>query len=293
MNPLEMKKFNKKILILCLFFAVTTAFWLYFIVASGYQRTIHGPLFETGVKPYLVWITLTCYAGAVTGFIVARGWGSWASVVGRALILISLGVGSFAVGNTLWVYYLFVKQVEIPYPSLTDVFFGLCPLLISFGMLQLLRGIGVKYELKKTKAKLLVIFLPILIVIGSYFLLFTIARKEPLDFSEAKLTLFFDIYYPISDMIVLSVTILAYLLSKKLIGGIFKHALPILLLGFLFMYVADFLFQFQTNRDTYFNGNINDYLFAVTFFTISVGLSLFDPKKLRIKRQEEEANIQH
>ncbi|MFO0704816.1 MAG: hypothetical protein U0517_02440 [Candidatus Andersenbacteria bacterium] len=277
------------IIILCLIFGLTTLFWLYYIVGAGNARVLQGKLFEFGIKPYLTGVALLPLIGGFLGLASARGWGWWSSSIGRSLIFISIGTAAFGGGMIMWNYYLFFKGVEVPYPSMADIFFGSCPLFWTIGIVLLLRSTGAKYAVKKTGGKLLVTLLPAIVILVSYYLLFIVARNGTIDVAGGKTKLFFDFYYPIGDAILLSLTILTYKLTKKYIGGIFKKAMPILLLGFFMMYFADFLFVYMTTKGSYFNGSISDFLYTVTFFILGLGLAQFNPKRLRVPPTKEKS----
>src|SRR3989344_4122984 len=45
------------------------------------------------------------------------------SSIGKALVLISLGLLSWGVASIGWLYYNVVLRVDVPYPSFSDIFF--------------------------------------------------------------------------------------------------------------------------------------------------------------------------
>lgn len=223
--------------------------------------------------------TIIPIIGGAMGLFKARKWGGFSSALGRSLIALSLGLITWGGGMLIWDYYLFFAKVEIPYPSIADASFILSWPLWSYGLFELSKATGAIFGLRENKGKFLLLVIPVAVIIASYYLLFIVARGGQLDATGGGVKFFFDVFYPIGDVVFLTFMLLVFVLSKKYLGGQFKLPILILFLGFLLNYVTDFLFSFTTTVGTYYNGNFVDLLFVMTMYVLSLGVNDLDPRR--------------
>ena len=214
--------------------------------------------------------------GGVFGLMTAGHWGSFKSIVGRALIFMSLGLISWSIGNWIWSYYNFVEEVNVPYPSLADIAYIAALPLWMVGMFYLSQATGVKYGLKKKVGKLYLFIVPILSIALSYYLLVIVARGGAITQGGDLLKIFFDFAYPVGDAVIVTIALLVYGLSLKYLGGRYKWPVVSILVGFVLMFFADFSFSYETTLGTYYDGDPFNLLFISALFAISFGLSSFD-----------------
>ena len=224
--------------------------------------------------------------GGLFGLKNAFNWGGMKSVLGRSVLGISLGLIAWAGGMVIWNYYLFFTDIEVPYPSLADAIFILSWPLWTYGLLQLSRAIGVKFALKNLSNKKNIFFISGIAILLSVYLLFGVARDWSVSFDELGLKLFFDLFYPIFSIIIATLVLLIYWLSKNFLGGIYKSSILMLFVGFILNYTADFTFSYTTTKETYFNGHFVDLLFTVAMFTLSLGLSMLNSNILNLERKK-------
>jgi len=216
------------------------------------------------------------FFGGLMGLKVSKNWGGVKSAVGKAVLFLSAGTISWSLGNFVWSFYNFILNIEMPYPSLSDLGYTLAIPLWMIGVVFLSEATGARFSLRKMKGRLLLIALPILGALVSYYFLFVIARDSTIDLEGGLLKVLLDFYYPISDFIILTVSFLMFGLSLKYLGGKFRWPIYTILLGFIFMFLADFLFSYTTTIETYYNGNFPDLLFAVAMYVISLGVCSLD-----------------
>ena len=145
-------------------------------------------------------------------------------------------------------------------------------------MYSLSQATGAKFSLRRLRGRVLLIVLPIIAAIASYYFLFVIARNSSFEVEGGLLKIFLDFYYPIGDWVILTLSFLLFGLSFKYLGGKFKWPVFITILGFIVMFLADFSFSYTTTVGTYYNGNISDLLFAIALFVISFGINGLDAK---------------
>ncbi len=216
----------------------------------------------------------------IVGFINAKRWGGFASSMGRVAVFISAGLFAWGIGNLIFGYYNLVLQVPVPYPSLADIGFVLIYPLSAIGVIYLFRVTGATFGLRHQFGRIFLFIIPVFLVFLSYYLLFIVARGGSLDTSGGLLKLVLDIAYPVGDVIIITLAAIVYSLSIKYLGGFFKKPILIILFGFVFMYIADFLFSYTTTVGTYFVGKWVDIFYPTAFLLISLGLSMLNPKLL-------------
>lgn len=215
--------------------------------------------------------------GGVRGLRNAIRWGGEKSVMGRATGLLSLGLVSWSIGGLIWAYYNFFGAVYVPYPSLADVAYVISWPLWAAGAIQLSRATGARFSLRKLKGKLLLILIPVFVSAVSYFLLISVARGGELDLSSGAVKVFFDLAYPIGDVVILSFALLIYGLSFSYLGGRYRYAILMLLAGFVLNYFADFAFSWTTTGGTFYVAGWVDLLFMAAMTALSIGVVGLNP----------------
>jgi hypothetical protein len=212
---------------------------------------------------------LVALVGGIYGLSVARGWGFFKSYFGKAIIFLSLGLVLQEFGQLAFSYYNIVREVAIPYPSIADFgFFGAIPLYIA-GAYNLMQGLGVGTILKKDPLKLLVGIAVALAILGACYWFFL----KGYDSTEKNiLTIFLDFGYPLGQVIYVSLALVILLSLGRMLGGVMKKPVLLLLAAFLLQYAADFNFLYQTIQGTWTVSGYGDYLYLVAYF--AMGLSL-------------------
>jgi hypothetical protein len=176
-------------------------------------------------------------------------------------------------------YYNLIAHIEIPYPSLADVAYILSWPLWSIGMINLSLATGAGYALRNNSGKSILVIIPIIAILASYYLLVVIARGGSIDLSgEGALKAFFDLAYPIGDIVILTLSTVIYGLSFKYFGGQFKMGIYVLLIGFIINYFADFTFSYSTTVSTFYPGGISDLLFTLAMIALSYGTNYLDSR---------------
>ncbi|MDP3769335.1 MAG: hypothetical protein Q8R40_00125 [bacterium] len=267
-----LKSHSKIILAL---FAIASIFWaiLFFLAESS---LVGDELLENLRRFTQVPLVFVPLIGGLLGLRNAFKWGGGRSVLGRAVLGISIGLLAWAGGMAVWNYYLFFTDIEIPYPSVADGLFILSWPLWTYGILQLSKATGARFGLHNKSGKGVLFLISGVATLASIYVLFGVARGWSISWDEGGLKLFFDLFYPIGDIVILTLVVLVYGFSRKFLGGIYKTPVTILFIGFLLNYTADFIFVYTTTVETYFNGHFVDFLYTVAMFALSFGLSMLD-----------------
>lgn len=253
------------------FYLLLVMWWVFINVTHMRDTSLNYAFaFVYGFMPLL---------GGIAGMISASRWGMMKSAVGKALFFFSLGLITWGMGEMIWSYYNFALQVEIPYPSWPDALFIVSWPLWSIGVYYLSFATGARFGMKTANGKRLLFIIPIVAVIASYYLLIVVARGGSFTVYNEAFKVFFDLAYPIGDVVILTMAGLMYGLSVKLLGGRFKWPVLITLLGFVMNYFADFGFSYTTTVGSFFNGNWVDLLFTTAMFLMTFGVNSIDIKE--------------
>lgn len=219
--------------------------------------------------------------GGMYGLFLAKKWGGFSSIIGKSQSFISIGLLSWGIGSLIFVaYYNLIMNVEVPYPSFADVAYILSWPLWGLGMVYLSRATGVKTALHNTTSRYWIIVVPALIVGFSYYLLVHVARGGVISSSDDFIKVFFDLAYPIGDVVILTLATIIYGLSFKYFAGKYRWAIYFLLAGFFVNYFADFSFSYQTTLGTFVPGGLSDFLFVTAMFAISFGVNALDSRSV-------------
>lgn len=263
-------KFSKELKIIIGAYLAATVFWIYFLIKTGYTSNELGLYLQ-------IPLAIVPFLGGVFGLLKARKWGFSRSIMGRSLIGLSAGMLTWSMGMVLWNYYIFFTEVEIPYPSFTDMFFILSWPLWAYGVYELSKVAGAGFGLRLKNGKWIFLLIPFLVALFSYYLLFVVARGGQIDLESGGLKLFVDLFYPLGDIVIFTSIALAYSLSRKFLGGTYKPAIILLFSGFVLNYLTDFIFAYTTTIGTYFNGHFVDFMYTTTMFILAFAINIFDP----------------
>jgi hypothetical protein len=215
---------------------------------------------------------LVALVGAIIGFLAMRKWGGTKTVLGKALMFFSLGLFAQEAGQLIYSYYTQVDKIAIPYPSFGDVAYFGGVLLYICAAVYLARVAGVKFSYRsKAGYKVIGIVVPIVLLVASYSILL---HNHQYDTSK-PLTVFLDAGYPIGEACYISVALVAYLLSRKIMGGIMKSGFILIILALCVQYVSDFTFVYQGDRGTYVPGKFDDLFYLTAYFVMSLALIRF------------------
>lgn len=219
-----------------------------------------------------LWIGFIPFGGGIVALFIAKSWGMYKTQIGRAVLFISLGLISWGVGNIIWTYYNLFQNISVPYPSLADLGYLPSYFLWTIGVINLPHALGGKLYFSNRYGKILLMFIPLCVLALSYFLIVSIMKTGFIfSSSGSPLKLFFDIAYPAGDVVILTCALVIGI-SFKFFGGKYKLSMYTILLGFCFMYVADFLFSYSTTVNIYYNGSPLDIFFFIALSLLTFGI---------------------
>ncbi len=256
------------------------AFLIYFILVLWWAFLFKMGLKETPFNYYYnIPLGLLPICSGILSLFASRGWGGWMSAVGRGVIFLSIGLICWGLGTWVYGFYNLVLDIPVPYPSLGDVLYLASWPCWGIGLVHLSKATGVRFSLRHRRGQLTLFLVPLFATILSYFLLVVVARGGVLT-TSSDIKLFFDIGFPLGDVVILTISLLILGLSAEYLGPRFKWPICIIVFGFLLNYVSDLLFSYRITIDQYFIGDWVDLLFATSMFFQSIGVLSLNPKKL-------------
>lgn len=254
---------TKKTIFIAILFALITGWWF---MLRGDSSPTKAALDLFGISYGTI-----ALLGGIFGLFISKKWGGRKSIVGRAILMFSFGLLAQEFGQLAYGYYAIVKDVEVPYPSIGDLGYFGSVLFYIYGASLLAKASGVSFSLKTLGNKLQAIVIPTAILAVSYFIFL---RGYEFDWSS-PLTVFLDFGYPLGQAIYISITILAFLLSRKLLGGILRNRILFILFALAAQYAADFNFLYQSYHETWTTAGYGDYLYAVSYLLMTLSLLNF------------------
>lgn len=243
---------------------------VFFILLSCWWLTIHARGLTGGSEnnAFTLLYPLFSLWGGISGIFIAEKWGGFRSILGRSLLVLSLGLLSQFLGQAAYAYYIYIQGIEIPYPSLGDIgYFGSIVFYI-YGVYLLGRAIGVKISLRSYLGQAQAILIPIVMLAISYIVFL---RDYSFDWSS-PLKILLDFGYPFGQAIYVSLAILAFTLSIKLLGGIMRSPILFLILALVVQYISDYTFLYQVSTEQWYIGGVNDYMYLISYFLMTLGL---------------------
>ncbi len=216
--------------------------------------------------------------GAISGFIVARAWGGWKSMLGRVIIAFSLGLLMQSVGQAIASYYVY-HTGEVPYPAWDDLGFFGSVLAYIYGVIILARVSGTHISLKPSMKKIQAAIVPIILLVGSYLIFL---KGYEFDWTD-KIKVFLDFGYPLGQAFYIAVAILVYLLSKNTLGGVMRKPVLLVIVALVIQYISDFTFLYQATNGLYIPEGVNDFMYFISYFFMALSLTQIGVMFYKIK----------
>jgi hypothetical protein len=208
--------------------------------------------------------SLTLYA-ALTPMYGDEDVAPWLHNERLAWILIGCGSIAWGIGESIWRYYVLSHQS--PFPSFADIGYSLLPPLVFIGLL-LQPFIG-----NNSKRRFILIDSMIamgsLLSIGWYLLLGSLA----LDSSEDMLAKYLGLYYPTTDIALLSCVVFLLLRWQGARYQVRSLRIGLLVvgIGLGFFSISDFIFNIQQNAGTYVDGTWIDLGWPIGLLLMGIG----------------------
>jgi len=170
------------------------------------------------------------------------------------------GLFLWFMGEAIWAGYTLILGVELPYPSVADIFWigGYIPFFVALYLyVELFRHALTKKMLAAS-----------LITTTVLTTLVTVALLIPVLGTEEDLTaMIMDFAYPILDLTLFSVALLGLIIFWR---GKLGSSWLLINLGILMNVCADILFSYTTAQNIYYCGHMLDVLFDLAYLSFSM-----------------------
>jgi hypothetical protein len=242
-------------------FVLLTVWWLVLqrIAEPGsYSTYLYGAVYGPFMTVF----------GGLFGLYSAKIWGSWKSMMGKAVIMLSCGLLAQALGQISNSVFNLILGIEVSYPGIPDIgFFGSVPIYI-YALWLLAKASGVKINSRSWHTQLQAVIIPAIGLISSYYLFLQVYE---FDWTQ-PLTIALDFGYPLGQALYVSLAILVYSLSRKSLGGVMKNPIQFLIASLVVQYLSDFAFLYANSHNGYFVGGTVDYLYLIAYTLMTLGL---------------------
>jgi hypothetical protein len=242
-----------------------------FVAMSIWLLYVHVQDLETTERTRQLWGSLyqiMAIYGGILGLFISRHWGGFKSLIGKAVLFLSISLLLQSFGQSVNSYYNFFHDWGTPYPSLGDLGFMGSTIFYILGVTFLARASGFKFSFKSLKGKFVAIIVPLALLVFSYH--FFLQGYE-FDWTN-KIKIFLDFGYPLGDALYVSIALITFILSRKFLGGLMKKPVLLLACALTFQYLVDFMFLYQASKGTWYVGGMNDYLYFASYFVMTMAL---------------------
>jgi hypothetical protein len=255
-----------------------------FLALFGWWFTLHflTPDAGPGSDAFLLWgasYQVIAWYGAIIGFYIARRWGGIRSYVGRAITAFALGLLFQSFGQTAYTWYIYVLKIPIPYPSVGDIgFFGSIPFYF-YGAYMLAKASGAKVSIRSWGSKISVFLIPIALLAFSYYIFLQGYEVDPTQPLKTVL----DFGYPLGQALYVSMAIIAFVLSRNLLGGMMRWPVLLFIIALVAQYFCDSTFLYEAANGAYYPANINDLMYCISYTFMAVSIAYIGAMFTRVQ----------
>jgi len=200
--------------------------------------------------------------GGFIGIYTSRKIGLY-TYVGKALLFLGIGQIAIFLSAIVWDYYDFILGIKAPDPSIADLFFAL---FIPFSV----AGLWWLLKIYKLKTNIWFIIKALVLVIIVSIIIFYVLGSADIAFGENIFKTFFELFYSISDAILISMAIIIlWVGSKRMFQGLAFYAIGLIIIAF-----ANLTYAYRIAEGSYYFGDISELLFIISGIVLSIGIYL-------------------
>lgn len=267
---------DKRLLLLLLLLVVFTGWWAVLNLGHQVQASSHE------ADWFLATYALIALVGGMWGLKIAKQWGGWQSLLGRAMTVFSLGLLAQVFGQLGCAYYAIAYNTTVPYPSFADLAYLGSSTLYVYGSVLLARIARVSISLSRWRQQMLCFLVPLiaLTLVHISFLKIDFTAGQPL------VTLL-NLGYLCNQVLYVAFVLLILLESRRRLGGVMHHKLLLLLLAPAMLYLADINFFWQAAHGTLLLADYGDLLYLAAHGLITVALLNTSTRAVRSAQQSQ------
>lgn len=195
-------------------------------------------------------------------------WELFTSYVGKSLFFISLAMLMWGIGEAIYLYSTTFETLEGVY----DYAFILIDPFFFIGIYFLAKSLN---TIKTVISNLSLIIIPLIVLLLNFFF---ISQTRNEEFTKAFTNMDTNLIFILGSILLSSFVISIIILSGKKLGGKFKTALYMILVGILFQYIGDNLFEISETFQQ--NGSLADLVFFLSILSVFYGVTKLNPRSL-------------
>ena len=191
----------------------------------------------------------------ISGFSLGKYWHRAGEQFSIVWLCFTCGLFLWFMGEATWAGYTLILGVELPYPSVADIFWvsGYIPFLIALLLYVKIFSPAISWKM----------FLASMLTTLGLAIFVSAALITPiLGVEEDVVTMAMDFAYPLLDIALFSVAFLGLLIFWK--GNLGKSWL-LINVAILLDVCADMLFGYATAQGTYYSGHVADLIFDLSY----------------------------
>ncbi|MBI2414586.1 hypothetical protein HYV31_01925 [candidate division WWE3 bacterium] len=217
--------------------------------------------------------------GGILGFFISKRWGGFKSYVGKSLIFFAFGLFCQFLGQNAYSLKFLIDHIENSYPSYGEIFFFISMPSYILGVWYIAKAAGTGIALKSIKYRLISVLFPAMMVVISYYMFIHGSSME----GQSTIAILLNFAYPIGQAMFLSMAIMAYFLSGKILGGIMRRRVIFILFSLVFQYMADSIFLFKSINGTWYQGDVSEFMFAISYILMTYAFLDFSSVFVQLK----------
>lgn len=232
-------------------------------------------VFKPGGDQFMLYFgdvfTPLCALLACHGLNAARRCFDRRDLAGRAWLFVFLGLVALFLADTAYaILELAVKMdMENVFPTLADGFYILAYLPIIAALAMFLAGYR-RGGLSFGRWQVFLLPLAALMVVGIVLVARFVFMPILADQETSVLAKAVYLYYPVADIVVLTLSAMLVYLSSLLGSGAFSSPWRYMALGFLALTVGDILFAYFSWSSQYSTGSIADFGWNVAYLLVAI-----------------------
>jgi hypothetical protein len=248
-----LKVFSNKNVIISSVMFVFFIVWSLAVSFMGFRDTPISYYYNASISIVYFWGAFVAFR-AIPKVQITSTIGKVLTATGSALVL-------FGLGDLVWGYYVLFLKISAPYPSMADVLYTLYipALILTFVFLL----IAFKATLTVRNVMETLVF-----SVATFAVIFFVLIQPEIPAGSINLKTFFDIIYPLGDVLILSTAFLAL----RLAGSKIRSMLHVFIIATIIEVAADIIFSKTTGAGTYYNGSLADVLFLTNAWMLTIGV---------------------
>ncbi|MFN4181275.1 MAG: hypothetical protein ACK4FA_01075 [Candidatus Paceibacteria bacterium] len=210
--------------------------------------------------------------GGLFGIFASRELGFTGSIIGRSVLAFSAGLLLQAIGQIIDSYLSAIGNADIFYPTISELGYTGSILVYIYGSYLLARYVGISPSVRNIAKSPVIWFIPIAMFGLSY-----LVYLKDYDFANTTLIhIVFDFGYPILQSFYVALAAFVLIHARNIAGGVLRRPIAFLVAALILQYIADSYFVYDYNRGAWYNANLNDYVYLVSYFILAVAIIYLD-----------------